>query len=44
MFKFFAIGAGSLVAGWAMFACWMITAERQTIACRKAYLKSLMSQ
>ena len=25
MFNFFEIGAGALVAGWGMFACWMIT-------------------
>lgn len=27
-----------------MFACWMIAGERQGIACRKAYLRSLLRQ
>ena len=27
-----------------MFACWMIAGERQGIACRKAYLRSLLGQ
>ena len=27
-----------------MFACWMITGERQGVACRKDYLKSLLRQ
>ncbi len=44
MFIFFAIGAGALVAGWLMFACWMIAGERQAIACRRAYLQSLLRQ
>lgn len=44
MFIFFGVGAGSFVIGWLMFACWMITGERQAIACRKAYLKSLLRQ
>lgn len=44
MLKFIYIGVGSFVAGWLMFACWMIAGERQSIACRKAYLKSLLRQ
>ncbi len=44
MYNFFEIGAGALVAGWGMFACWMITGERQGIQCRKQYLKSLLKQ
>ena len=44
MFVFLYIGAGAFFAGWLMFACWMIAGERQTIACRKAYLKSLLQQ
>jgi ATP-binding cassette subfamily B (MDR/TAP) protein 1 len=44
MFIFFAIAAGVLVAGWVMFAGWMIAGERQSIACRKAYLQSLLRQ
>ena len=44
MFNFIYIGIGVFVAGWLMFACWMIAGERQSIACRKAYLKSLLRQ
>lgn len=44
MFIFFGIGGGVLVAGWLMFACWMIAGERQAIACRRAYLQSLLRQ
>ena len=44
MFQFIYIGLGVFVAGWLMFACWMISGERQSIACRKAYLKSLLRQ
>lgn len=44
MLKFIYIGIGVFVAGWLMFACWMIAGERQSIACRKAYLKSLLRQ
>jgi len=44
MFSFFYIGIGAFVAGWGMFACWMITGERQGIACRQQYLKSLLRQ
>ena len=43
-FKFIYIGIGVFVAGWLMFASWMIAGERQSIACRKAYLKSLLRQ
>lgn len=38
------VGLGAFACGWLMFACWMITGERQAIACRKAYLRSLLSQ
>lgn len=44
MWIFFYLGAGALVSGWLMFACWMIVGERQGIACRKAYLRSLLKQ
>jgi ATP-binding cassette subfamily B (MDR/TAP) protein 1 len=44
MLKFIYIGIGVFAAGWLMFACWMISGERQSIACRKAYLKSLLRQ
>jgi ATP-binding cassette subfamily B (MDR/TAP) protein 1 len=35
MYKFIYIGIGAFFAGWLMFACWMITGERQAIQCRK---------
>ena len=35
MLNFFYIGLGIFVAGWGMFACWMISGERQAIECRK---------
>lgn len=44
MWIFFYLAAGALVSGWLMFACWMIVGERQGIACRKAYLRSLLKQ
>ena len=44
MYQFIGIGAGTFAAGWGMFACWMITGERQGIACRKEYLKSMIRQ
>lgn len=44
MFNFIEIGVGTVFAGWGMFACWMITGERQGIACRKEYLRSLLRQ
>lgn len=44
MLQFIYIGLGALAAGWGMFACWMIAGERQGIACRKEYLKSLLRQ
>jgi ATP-binding cassette subfamily B (MDR/TAP) protein 1 len=44
MYQFIYIGLGALVAGWGMFASWMITGERQGIACRKEYLRSLLRQ
>jgi ATP-binding cassette subfamily B (MDR/TAP) protein 1 len=44
MFIFFGIGAAAFLSGWLMFACWMIAGERQAIACRKAYLRSLLRQ
>ena len=44
MFTFIYVGVGAFFAGWLMFACWMITGERQAISCRKAYLRSLLRQ
>lgn len=44
MLSFIYIGLGALAGGWGMFACWMIAGERQAIACRKAYLASLLRQ
>lgn len=44
MLIFIYVGIGAFAAGWIMFACWMITGERQAIACRKAYLRSLLKQ
>ena len=44
MLNFIYIGIGTFVGGWLMFACWMISGERQGIACRKAYLRSLLQQ
>jgi ATP-binding cassette, subfamily B (MDR/TAP), member 1 len=44
MFNFIEIGVGAVFAGWGMFGCWMITGERQGIACRKQYLQSLLKQ
>lgn len=44
MFNFIEIGVGAIFAGWGMFGCWMMTGERQGIACRKQYLKSLLGQ
>ena len=44
MFLLFGVSGGVFLAGWIMFATWMIAGERQAIACRKAYLNSLLSQ
>ena len=44
MLNFIYIGLGAFASGWGMFACWMIAGERQGIACRKAYLRSLLKQ
>jgi ATP-binding cassette subfamily B (MDR/TAP) protein 1 len=44
MIQFILIGLGAWAAGWGMFACWMIAGERQGIALRKEYLKSLLRQ
>ena len=44
MLNFIYIGLGAFLAGWGMFASWMISGERQGIACRKAYLRSLLKQ
>jgi ATP-binding cassette subfamily B (MDR/TAP) protein 1 len=44
LLNFIYIAIGALVAGWGMFACWMISGERQGIACRKQYLRSLLKQ
>jgi len=44
LFRFIYIGLGAFAAGWLMFMCWMIAGERQSIACRKEYLRSLLKQ
>ena len=44
LFIFLYVAAGMLVFGWLMYACWIITGERQAIACRKAYLAALLKQ
>ena len=44
MLIFIYVGIGAFFAGWMMFGGWMITGERQGIACRKAYLRSLLKQ
>lgn len=44
MLDFIYIGIAAFVAGWLMFACWMISGERQAIECRKQYLRSLLKQ
>lgn len=44
LLTFIWVGLGAFGAGWLMFACWMIAGERQAIACRKAYLRSLLRQ
>lgn len=44
LLTFLYVGIGALFAGWLMFACWMISGERQAISCRKAYLRSLLRQ
>ena len=44
MLTFIYVGIGAFFAGWLMFACWMITGERQAISCRRAYLRSLLKQ
>ena len=44
MFLFFYLAAGIFVAALLMYGCWMISGERQAIACRKAYLRALLKQ
>ena len=41
---FFAIGVASLFASWISFGSWTIMSDRMSIACRKAYFKSLLKQ
>lgn len=41
---FVEIGIGVFGSGWIMIACWLITGERQSMRCRKEYLKSLLRQ
>lgn len=41
---FIYLGIGVFFVAWIMFATWMITGERQAIACRKHYLKALLVQ
>ncbi len=40
----FALSGSAFIVGWLMNTCFMITGDRQAIACRKAYLKSLLQQ
>ena len=44
MLNFIYIGIGAAFTGWGMYACWMISGERQGITCRKQYFKSLLRQ
>ena len=37
----FFMGIGTLAASWTSFACWLIMSERMSVACRKAYLRSM---
>lgn len=41
---FIYIGLAVFATGWIMIASWLITGERQSIECRKQYLKSLLRQ
>lgn len=41
---FIYIGIAVFVSGWIMIGAWLITGERQSIECRKQYLKSLLRQ
>lgn len=41
---FIYIGIAVFISGWIMIAAWMITGERQSIQCRKQYLRSLLRQ
>lgn len=38
------LGVIGMISGLVMYACWMVTGERQVITCRKEYLKSLLKQ
>ena len=44
MLNFIYVGTAAFCAGFGMFACWMIAGERQSIVCRKEYLRSLLKQ
>lgn len=44
LLKFIYLGIGTLIMGWAMITCWLITGERQAVACRKAYFACLLKQ
>jgi len=44
MILFIYVGISVFIGGWTMFACWMITGERQAIKCRKVYFMSLLKQ
>lgn len=44
MLQFIYIGLGAMTAAWGMITCWMIAGQRQSITCRKQYLKSLLTQ
>lgn len=41
---FIYIGLGAATTGWIMITCWLTAGERQSIECRKQYLKSLLKQ
>ena len=44
LLKFVYLSIGTLFMGWCMIAGWIITGERQAVACRKAYFASLLRQ
>lgn len=42
--KFIYLGIGTLIAGWVMITCWLISGERQATVCRKRYFATLLKQ
>jgi ATP-binding cassette, subfamily B (MDR/TAP), member 1 len=44
MLEMLLLGLVLLAGGWATYACWMIAAERQGMACRRHYLRALLRQ